>query len=104
MKADPDYEYWEVKARDVDSWFNYEVFVEIKDRGQKYVRTRWVLFIEDSPQTARLVNKCFSGVKASETAAEKFRPLVLRNGSKQNIGSKLQIKGKLNGPDMKLAF
>ena len=33
----------EAKLRELQSWFDHKVYVEVPNDGQKYISTRWVL-------------------------------------------------------------
>ena len=53
----------EAKSRELQSWFNHNVYVEVPNDGQKYISTRWVLtekFVNGNKTTkARLVARGF---------------------------------------------
>ena len=53
----------EPKLRELQSWFDHNVYVEVPNDGQKYISTRWVLtekFVNGNKTTkARLVARGF---------------------------------------------
>lgn len=96
----------EAKQNEIKSWRQNEVFLEVEDKGQKCISTRWVCTLKETEHglvpKARLVARGFEELRVSEL--QKDSPTCASESLRLLVAVICQKQWRLHSMDIKSAF
>lgn len=94
------------KRAEFSNWKQNEVFEEVKDESQKWISTRWVCTLKETPDgvvpRARLIARGFDEMNTVELTEDS--PTCAAESLKMIMAVICQKKWELNSMDIKAAF